>query len=449
MARNTKTSRKAAASSQKFAKQTRRVLLDTLCKCIHEDSEDTNGKLPYGYMRDLVKENKIQWPWMTRDTVNGAYHRYKKALVAEIIEDIPDNRPGHVSVDSSLDLSDITPASIERAKGGRPSGTTHIQKRRKVEKVIALKNDITMEYKNIIDNAKKRGRRVENGALENLIETMKEKKDLRKVDIKLHTIRQRINRNTLIVTTNQKGGHRSPLKDIEETVIEIIFQMARIRQCLSPSRGLALVNSLIDGHPLQENLIDWKRKYSSNTKGSVGKKYWSSFMNRNSHRLVSVRGQKYELDRQNWTTYANFSHMYTHTLDEMVHAGVARKLPEPCWKNRCGNVCPESEAYGCEVTHELCHPSLCFVGDEVGGNINMKGDGHAGGQKFLTRAGTVPYKKSSSSEKRFTLIGLTALDGNPVICIIIIKGKIPQLDVESGIDVTITPEGEPSDLTFF
>ena len=62
MARNTKTSRKAAASSQKFAKQTRRVLLDTLCKCIHEDSEDTNGKLPYGYMRDLVKENKIQWP---------------------------------------------------------------------------------------------------------------------------------------------------------------------------------------------------------------------------------------------------------------------------------------------------------------------------------------------------------------------------------------------------
>ena len=122
---------------------------------------------------------------MTRDTVNSAYNRYKKALVAEIVEDIPDNRPGHVSVDSSVDVSHITHASIERAKSGRPLGTPHIQKQRKVENVITLKNDITMEYKNIVDDAKKKGRRVENGALENLIETMKEKRDLRQADRRL------------------------------------------------------------------------------------------------------------------------------------------------------------------------------------------------------------------------------------------------------------------------
>jgi len=122
---------------------------------------------------------------MTRDTINSAYHRYKKALVSEIVDDVADNRPGYVSVDSSVDVSDITPVSIERAKGGRPSGTIHIEKRRKVEKVITSKNDITMEYKNIVDDEKKRGRRVENGALENLIETMKEKRDLRQADRRL------------------------------------------------------------------------------------------------------------------------------------------------------------------------------------------------------------------------------------------------------------------------
>jgi len=128
---------------------------------------------------------------------------------------------------------------------------------------------------------------------------MKRKRNLDDAVVSPGTIRQRVLRDDLVVKHNQHGGHVSPLTDIEETVILIIIQMARIRQCLSPSTGLALVNSLIDGQPLQEALIKWKTKYSSNTLGTVGQKYWRGFMNRHKHRLVSVRGQKYELDRQN------------------------------------------------------------------------------------------------------------------------------------------------------
>ena len=145
-------------------------------------------------------------------------------------------------------------------------------------------------------------------------------------------------RDDLVVKHNQHGGHVSPLTDIEETVILIIIQMARIRQYLSPSTGLALVKSLIDGQPLQEALVKWKTKYSSNTLGTVGRKYWRGFMNRHKHRLVSVSGQKYELDRQNWTTYANFKNMYDHTLEEMINAVVAVALPSPCWMDRYGNI---------------------------------------------------------------------------------------------------------------
>ena len=64
----------------------------------------------------------------------------------------------------------------------------------------------------------------------------------------------------------------------------------------------------------------------------------------NRHKIVSKRGQKYALDRQNWTTYANFLNMYRHTIQEIRKAGLAMALPEPKWTNRNGEECSEEEA---------------------------------------------------------------------------------------------------------
>ena len=61
--------------------------------------------------------------------------------------------------------------------------------------------------------------------------------------------------------------------------------------------------------------------------------------------------------------------MYEHCITEMVDAGIAEKYDEPKWLNINGEECCEAEALGCKVTHKLCHPKLCFVGDEVGGNL--------------------------------------------------------------------------------
>ena len=69
-----------------------------------------------------------------------------------------------------------------------------------------------------------------------------------------------------------------------------------------------------------------------------------------------------------------------------------------------GEECSEAEVLGCKLTHKLSHPELCFVGNEVGGNLLMKGDGHVGGQKFLTRLESFPTKSVSIVKKRFTLI---------------------------------------------
>ena len=80
-------------------------------------------------------------------------------------------------------------------------------------------------------------------------------------------------------------------------------------------------------------------------------------MKRNKYRLVSKRGQKYLLDRQNWTTYHNFLHLYKHTYyEEMVSTGVAERLDEDTWMDKDGNDCTPEDAFGCKVKYRLLHP---------------------------------------------------------------------------------------------
>ena len=452
MGRTTNASKKAAAAAKISAQAVKKATLNEMCKAIHQIALENDGKLPYGFMLSFVEENKKSCSWVTRDSLNSAYTRYKKSIV---LDPKSNSGQGEISLDgqtreSSLsDLSD-SQTSGQRTKGGRPVGTTIENKRKREEDIVRMKNDISREHKIMVDSARKRGKKVKFGTLKHIIERNKKKYDLVDVNVPLKTIEQRIHRNRVETVGNKCcGGHKSPLLSIEDTVVDILLQMARIRQSLTPTRGLALVNSLIEDQPIQKNLIEWKEKISNNGKGTVGMSYWRKFMKRNEHKIVSRRGAKYELNRQNWTTYKNFVNMYHHTIEEMVHCGVAKPLPVPVWMNKHGKECEESKAFGCKVRYELTHPDFCLVGDEVGGNISMKGDGHAGGQLFITERGSVPYRKVSSSDKRFTLIGLTALNGQPVMCVIIIQGKIPKLDVEKGVDITVQPEGDSNEVGFF
>ena len=261
-------------------------------------------------------------------------------------------------------------------------------------------------------------------------------------------IRRRVDRQSLECHHLAGGGQVSPLAEIEPIVVGIILQMARIRQCLNPSKGLALVNSIIEGTKVQDNLKKWKQKNTPNSTGTVGQGYWRSFLKRYKNQIVSKRGQKYELNRQNWTTYANFSNMYNHAIDAMVDAGLAVKLREPVWMDRNGNVCSEEDAFGCKVHHKLLRPDMCVCGDEVGNNISMKGDGHAGGELLLTAKKSVGQRKCSTRNRKFTLIGLTAFSGEPVMCVIIVEGKLANGAIEAGIDITVTPKGSMDDPNF-
>ena len=57
-------------------------------------------------------------------------------------------------------------------------------------------------------------------------------------------------------------------------------------------------------------------------------------------------------------------------------------------------------------------------------------------------------KKISTNNKKFNLIGLTALTGEPVMCAVVIEGKIPDRSVEAGIDIRVSPTGSFPDNDF-
>ena len=77
----------------------------------------------------------------------------------------------------------------------------------------------------------------------------------------------------------------------------------------------------------------------------------------------------------------------------MVGSGVAEPLYEPEWMDRKGAIVDKSKSFGCKVFHRLVHPDMCIVGDEVGGSISMKGDGHQGGTLYLCGKKQVQKKK--------------------------------------------------------
>ena len=91
--------------------------------------------------------------------------------------------------------------------------------------------------------------------------------------------------------------------------------------------------------------------------------------------------------------------------------------------DRAGNECEnEADTYGCKVTHKVIRPDLFICGDEVCGNLSMKGDGNEGGGLLLDERGYVAQEKASAQNYKFTMIGLTTFTGDPVMCVLTFEG---------------------------
>ena len=458
MANKTITSAKKIARRAKAVLKTARTeTLDEIATRIFHAKQENNNKVPRNFVSSIVTELEPVCSWINRDVINYHFKSWSKRKHVNLTPPTPTTDQDDIATENAVPVSSDSSATsitnhIElleeeavRLKGGRPKGTTDVNRKLISDSVIAAKNEITDLY--VDARAQAGANKVEDNTLQKIIDTVSKKRSLPdEITISSDTIRRRVSRKSHFVT---QRGVCTPLECIELMIVTIIIQMARIRQCLSPSKGLRLVNAVINGTDAQEDLKKWKARHCSNSLGTVGQGYWRGFMKRHGHKIVSKRGAKYALNRAEWSTYRNFDDMYKHIYDEMELSGVAKRMDEPVWMDRTGNVVEEVDAFGCKITHEFTRPDMCLVGDEVGGNINMTGDGHQGGQLLLCPKGTIPQQKISTRDKHFTLMGLTLLSGEPVMCILIIAGKKPNALVEMGINNEATMVGKEGDEDFF
>ena len=246
------------------------------------------------------------------------------------------------------------------------------------------------------------------------------------------------------------------MKAIEEYLVSILNQMAKMRQPLCISEGLALANSLVVGTKWEKEIIEFKTKRGwsqfddeGNKKELLGKKWYQRFWKRNSHIIERKATQKFAKDRSEWSVYRNFAQMYDEVYEAMVDAGVAKKLEEPMWVDMEGNATDEENAFGKKkATHTLTRPDMVIFVDEVGCNTSQEGDGHVGGQKKIVPRGTVPKESATTNDNHFTLLGFTAATGEPVMCAIIMAGKSINSDAVTGVNVFAQKVGDEADPDF-
>jgi hypothetical protein len=218
--------------------------------------------------------------------------------------------------------------------GGRPKGSTIQASRDKERKKEELLNDIATSWHQVSEEMRNK-----RNALENLIEEKKVEHGLQDFTIKKGCIRQRLKRDKLVCTTH--SGTTSPMAPIEEHIVALMAQMAKMRQPLNVSEGLALANSLIEATTWEKDLISFKEKRGwkaltsdGQKKSLLGKKWYRGFWKRYSHLLEKKKGQTFSKDCAEWSIYRNFAQMYDEVYDAMVVAGVAVKLDAPIWVNQ-------------------------------------------------------------------------------------------------------------------
>lgn len=129
--------------------------------------------------------------------------------------------------------------------------------------------------------------------------------------------------------------------------------------------------------------------------------------------------------------------MYEVIEEELIEAGVAKQLEVPIFMDRKGNHVSEGDDFGCKVTLDITRPEMFVVVDEVGGNILQKDDGKIGGERWLCELGTIPQRKISTKNEHYTVLGLTLLNRQPLMCVVIMAGKRPKAEVESTLGVAL------------
>ena len=116
--------------------------------------------------------------------------------------------------------------------------------------------------------------------------------------------------------------------------------------------------------------------------GIMGSGCWNRLKSHHKDRIVSKKGENFELDRDNWTAQANFKLTRDDVRAEMVEVNIAVYFDEPVWMDSNGHICNEKDYVVFMVSPNTTHPDHFIVAGEIGGGIRQKGDRHTRGTRL-------------------------------------------------------------------
>jgi hypothetical protein len=273
-----------------------------------------------------------------------------------------------------------------------------------------------------------------------------------------------------------KVGRPSMLPElVEKVIVDIVLTMAKIRHPLCVQEIIELANSVVEKTVYEDQVKAWKIKHNRDFRDDetfkLGHSWWHGFSQRNKHLLVVKRGAKFASNRSEWSKYIYISQMYDEIYKNMLSARIAVALPHPVFMDAEGNIVANAEenlnfeidvnqpnrplGLACDI--KVTHPEHLLFFDETGCNTNHKKDGHFTGQKFACGRGMTPKQICSTRDRHFTVLGLTASSGDPVLCVVIFASDKTDGVIANwteGIDIMVDPvkdengEIDLSDINF-
>ncbi len=173
--------------------------------------------------------------------------------------------------------------------------------------------------------------------------------------------------------------------ELELVLVDYVERLSEIRMPLNREGVIELEISMIASKPMEEKVIAWKKAHCSNYEGMplIGISWYHLCIQRNSDKLTWKKALIRDVQCETWVMYKNFQNMYECVYNQMVIAGVARKIPEKVYRDRDGAIVDEETPFGLASEYKLLHPEMVVTVDETGANTNQKSHGHLGGELFV------------------------------------------------------------------
>jgi len=337
--------------SKQFMLRSATVIAETIVA----EKKKNNGRVPWGFAANLLKQGRETFPKMSMRTINNYIKKIEEKSIAETnfngIISVKSNsgNSGFSTLTDSLHLADsigsVTndQSSINGSTagesngstsesngstsesngpcrksvfGGRPKGSTvgfQLDVRQRIEAATKHATDALGQAKH--DEKTKGKGRVAKGLLTTIINDAKAMHNLDdSVVISEDVVRQRVKRKS----NNGKVGPKAPLLQIEPYIVSLIIQLANMRVPITASQGLQLCNSIIKGTKFGNQVVEYKKKMCRSVSSELGLGYWRGFMKRNGHLIAAKKAVKFDTKRSEWCSYSNMEKIFYHVIIPLV-----------------------------------------------------------------------------------------------------------------------------------